>query len=168
MFNVPEGYPDSAAEAFALLQTRPKLSIDDMKILALIEQGAEGFYLDLAKAAGNPEVARLLERNGHEERGHAHRLVKALRLLGETFSLPPVEQNPYHRPTHFAALDPGFLDMLKQGERDADAGYNVWADHAPNAEVAKILRQNGKEESGHGERVAAALALLAGAQSGTH
>ena len=160
MSTITEGYPASACEAIALLQTRPQLSINDMKVLALIEQSAEGFYLDLARAAGNPEVAALLERNGHEERGHAHRLVKALGALGETFTLPPVEQNPFHQPMHCESLDRDFLTCLVQAEQGVDSSYQTWADHASNSEVEKILRQNGKEETGHGARVSQALDLL--------
>ena len=163
MYDYPQGYPSSGSDAFTLLQSHPKLSIDDMKILALIEQSGEGFYMAIAKAANNPEASSLLERNGHEERGHAHRIVKALGLLGVKFSLPEIEKNPYHGALHFDAIDGAFLSMLQQTEIGGDHTYNIWADNEPNADVAKILRQNGSEETRHGERVAKAQALLSAA-----
>ena len=163
MTDFPSGYPATAGEAFDLLGTRTRLSADDMKVMALIEQTAEGFYMALARATDNSEVAGLLQRNGNEERGHAHRLVKALGLLGAPFSLPQIELNPYHSELHFDALDSDFLANLEQTELGGDKNYQTWADNEPNAEVARLLRQNGKEESRHSERVAKAKALLSAA-----
>ena len=163
MTDFPSGYPATAGEAFALLGTRARLSADDMKVMALIEQSAEGFYMALARATDIPEVAGLLQRNGNEERGHAHRLVKALGLLGAPFSLPQIELNPYHADLHFDALDGDFLANLVQSELGGDKTYQTWADNEPHAEVARLLRQNGKEESRHSERVAKANALLSAA-----
>jgi rubrerythrin len=163
MNEFPTGYPATASEAFAFLSARQKLSADDLKVMALIEQSAEGFYMALARATDNVEVATLLQRNGNEERGHAHRIVKALGLLGVPFALPDVERNPFHHEHHFETLDPNFLATLEQGEFGGDKTYQTWADHEPNAEVARLLRQNGSEESRHGERVAQAQALLSAA-----
>ncbi len=160
MSDFPSGYPATVKEAFDFLVSRPKLSVDDMKVMALIEQSAEGFYMALASATDNSEVATLLQRNGNEERGHAHRLVKALGVLGVPFSLPEVEANPYHEAHHFDPLDSDCLANLEQAEFGGDTTYQTWADNEPNAEVARLLRQNGSEESRHGERVAKARALL--------
>ena len=46
--------------------------------------------------------------------------------------------------------------------KDGDLSYQGWADTVGNEEVAKIFRQNGAEESRHGERVAEVAILLAG------
>jgi rubrerythrin len=50
--------------------------------------------------------------------------------------------------------------VLAQGEADGDLAYQTWADAEPNAEVAKLYRQNGAEETQHAERLARVRALL--------
>jgi hypothetical protein len=59
-------------------------------------------------------------------------------------------------------LDAALLRALVQGERDGDAGYQRWADHEPDPDVARLLRLNGREETIHGGRVEQAIALLGG------
>lgn len=159
---LPAGYPGNQQEAFALLSTRTRLSVDDIKVLALLEAAGEAFYFALADASDNAEIKALLTRNGQEERGHAHRLLKAITLLGaEPYTLPDNALNPYAQ----ATLPPGllngqFLALIEKGEQDGDFQYQVWADAESNADVAKLFRQNGSEETRHGERVAQVKALL--------
>lgn len=161
MSSIPAGYPSDQLEAFAFLATRARLSTDDMKILALLEAAGETFYLAAADAVGNDEAKDLLRRNGQEERGHAHRLLKAIELLGETFSLPADADNPYIQPMDLVGIiNADLLNIIRQSEQDGDLQYQAWADAEDNAAVAKILRQNGAEETRHGERVAQVVALL--------
>ena len=161
MTSIPSGYPDDQIEAFALLATREKLSIDDMKILALLEAAGEHFYLAAAAAVDHPEAKDLLTRNGQEERGHAHRLLKAMALLGEQYTLPADADNPYVQPMDLnGIINADLLDIIQQSEVDGDLQYQVWADAEANDAVAKILRQNGAEETRHGERVSQVAALL--------
>jgi rubrerythrin len=158
---IPAGYPTDQTEAFMLLSTRSKLSIDDLKVLALLETAGEAFYLSLAAAVPNAEAKTLLTRNGQEERGHAHRLLKAITLLGGSFSLPDNAENPYAQPMQLDGMvSPDFLAMLEKGEQDGDLAYQSWASAEANAEVAKLYRQNGSEETRHGERVAQVKQLL--------
>ena len=158
---LPAGYPTTQPEALALLSTRQKLSIDDMKMLALLEAAGEVFYFALADASGNDEIKSLLRRNGQEERGHAHRLLKAMALLGEDYTLPGDNDNPYitHMPMR-GLLSEQFLAMIEKSEMDGDLQYQQWADAEANPEVAKLFRQNGSEETRHGERVARVKELL--------
>jgi rubrerythrin len=160
MSAIPNGYPASAAEAFAVLQSRDRLSIDELKVLVMIEQSGEAFYMAMARAAGNAEARALLEQNAHEELGHAHRALNAIRLLGGTFALPKVEENPFALPAFFDDLDITFLSELIKGEEGGDASYQKWADNEPNPDVAGLYRLNGSEETGHGQRVAKVIALL--------
>ena len=51
MSAIPNGYPESANDAFALLMSRDRLSIDDLKVLAMIEQSGQAFYMAIARAA---------------------------------------------------------------------------------------------------------------------
>jgi rubrerythrin len=158
---LPAGYPTTQPEAFALLSSRQKLSIDDMKMLALLEAAGEAFYFALADVAGSDEIKSLLRRNGQEERGHAHRLLKAMALLGEEYALPGDDQNPYvMRIPLDGMLNEQFLAMIEKSEMDGDLQYQKWADAETNAEVSKLFRQNGSEETRHGERVARVKELL--------
>jgi hypothetical protein len=162
MSAIPVGYPTNQIEAFALLATRDKLSIDDLKILALLETAGEAFYFAAAAAVDNDEAKALLTRNGQEERGHAHRVLKAIALMGgEPYTLPDGEQNPYIQPLQLdGMISTELLAMITKGEQDGDLQYQVWAAAEANEEVAKIYRQNGSEETRHGERVAQVATLL--------
>ena len=161
MSSIPSGYPDDQIEAFALLATHDKLSIDDMKILALLEAAGETFYLAAAAAVDHPEARDLLTRNGQEERGHAHRLLKAISLLGEEYTLPADADNPYVQPMDLSGIiNADLLKIIQQSEIDGDLQYQVWADAEENQAVAKILRQNGAEEIRPGERVSQVVGLV--------
>ena len=163
MNELPAGYPTDLYGAFNLLKTRDKLSLEDLKVLALIEAAGEEFYLRIAAGVRNDKAKALLTRNGREERGHAARLVKAIGLQGGSpFELPEARDNP------FIASLPGdfqvtaeFLKGLEGAEIDGDRQYEVWAAGAANAEVAKLLRANGREESRHGARDAEVIELIA-------
>ena len=158
---LPEGYPNDARAALAILNARERLGIDDLKVLALIELSGESAYFALGQAAGNDEARALLERNGQEERGHAHRLLKAISLLGGSFELPTPEANPFYRPpVKMDGLGENMLKGMEMAEMDGDVHYKAWADAEPNPDVAKIYRQNASEEWRHAERVAQVKALL--------
>ncbi|MFA7270754.1 MAG: ferritin family protein [Sterolibacterium sp.] len=163
MIPLAPGYPADLFGAFEVMKTRQRLGIDDLKMLALLESAGEAFYLAVAKGVSNTQAKELLIRNGNEERGHAHRILKAIKLLGgEVFTLPEHEENPFVA----SVLDEypvnvDFLSMLEEGEKDGDRVYQGWAATEPNADVAKIYRQNGSEEAIHGERVIKAIQFLA-------
>ncbi len=163
MFTLPPDYPSDISGAFGILKTRKSLSLDDMRVLAVIEAAGEEFYLRIARGVRNPQAAALLIQNGREERGHAHRLLKAIVAAGgEPFELPPASENPFIAglPAEFPAT-PEFIASLEKGEKDGDRIYQTWADAAANDEVAQVLRQNGREETRHGERDAQVIRLLA-------
>ena len=96
MATLPADYPADAFEAFALLKTRTELSIQDLQVLAMIECYGEHFYELLAAGVAHEQARTLLKRNAAEERGHAHRLLKAIKLKGgDAFSLPENGENPF-------------------------------------------------------------------------
>ena len=155
MLSLPAGYPEQAFDAFAFLKTRTELSVEDMQVLAMIECYGEAFYFLLAEGVEDSEAKALLKRNGQEERGHAHRLLKAITLKGGApFSLPANEDNPFFKfvPTT-VECNAEVIAALEQGEVDGDLVYQVWAAAETNPLVADLLLQNGKEETRHGERV---------------
>lgn len=165
MLALPAGYPEQAFEAFAFLKSRKQLSVEDLQVLAMIECFGEAFYLVLADGVTQPEASALLKRNGQEERGHAHRLLKAITLKGGApFTLPANEDNPFFRfvPSQLSC-DADLMAALEQGETDGDLTYQAWADAETNPEIANLLRQNGVEETRHGERVTRVKQLLAAA-----
>lgn len=160
MLAIPEGYPASPLEAFAFLETRTRLSIDDLKVLALIEQSGLELYMAMARVAPGAEASDLLQSNAREELGHAHRMLKALHLLGGSFSLPEMNENPYATPLCCDRLDAGLLKQLAEGEKNGEAIYGKWADNEQNPEVARLYRLNGSDEAGHGRRILQVLALM--------
>lgn len=161
MVNLPEGYPTEAFAAFDFLKTRTRLSVEDLKVLAMIECYGETFYEILAQGVADEEARGLLLRNAAEERGHAHRCLKAIALLGGEFELPAKQDNP------FMALAPAEIPMnaeliglLEKGEIDGDLAYQHWADAEPVAEIAQLYRLNGREEIRHCQRVGEVKARL--------
>jgi rubrerythrin len=163
MFTLPPDYPSDISGAFGVLKTRKSLSLDDMRVLAVIEAAGEEFYVRIARGVRNPEAAALLIQNGREERGHAHRLLKAIVAAGgEPFELPAARDNPFIASLpHELPATVEFIRSLESGEQNGDRIYQAWADAAANDEVAKVLRQNGREETHHAERDAQVIRLLA-------
>jgi hypothetical protein len=162
MTALPPGYPTEAFAAFDFLKSRRELSITDLQVLALIESYGEVFYRILASGVEHAEARTLLTRNAQEERGHAHRILKAIELKGgEPFALPPIEENPFMQ---FAPVsvpcNAEMLALLEKGEVDGDLQYQTWADTESDPIVAAIYRLNGREETRHSERVVRAKALL--------
>lgn len=157
------GYPADFFGALEIVKAREKLAIDDIKALALIECAGEVFYLNIAKGLSDLAAKALLTKSGNEERGHAHRLLKAIKLLGGEFSLPENDQNPLVASVMAEyPVNVEFMAMLEAGEKDGDLMYQRWAAVETNPEVAKIYLQNGKEETLHSERATQVKALLAG------
>ncbi len=162
MSNLPENLPSDVMSALDYLNAQTRLGVDDLKLMALVECSGEPFYNALADSAPDAGCADLLRKNGREERAHAHRCKKAIEILtGEPFELVRDEANPYCQGPLAPGCDPGFLEMLKGLEMNGDGIYQGWAENEPNEEVATLLRQNGKEETRHGERVAQVLERLA-------
>jgi rubrerythrin len=154
--------PAARTYSFRELAELDQLDTDALRSLFTIELGGEDFYNALAERATNAEAAELLRRNGREEAGHARRIARAIAIkLGTDFEPTPdmLERRAVRVPDE---LDAALLRALVQGERDGDAGYQRWADHEPDPDVARLLRLNGREETIHGGRVEQAIALLGG------
>ena len=161
MTNLPADLPDDFGSAVARLEQRQRLDVEDMKLLILLETAGEPFYRKLAELVEHPEASALLRENGREETAHAHRLKRAIEILtGEPYEIPSLAENPYAAPPPFTQVTAQLLSGVKAGEDAGDGAYQRYADHEPNAEVAKLLRQNGREEIRHAERVAKVIELL--------
>jgi rubrerythrin len=158
---LPPGCPTDPNAAFEALFQKESLSIDDIKALTLLEASGKALYGHLADCSGNPEIRSLLNKNGQEEVGHAHRLLKVLHILtGQDYEIPSDTENPFIGPSPFTELTPELLENFIQGELDGEGYYNRWADHAGNDQVAGLYRQIGMDERRHSERDRQVLKLL--------
>jgi len=162
MVELTENMPKDATAAGAYIFTVTKPTLDDLKVMVMLEAAGQGFYAALAEAAPNIEVRALLEKSGREELGHAHRVARVIKqVFGQDFAVPAPEQNPYYMKPAGLAVTPELLDSITQGENAGEALYDGWAAGLDDAEAARQLRQNGVEERGHGERAQLAKAMLA-------
>jgi|SRR5215213_3888562 len=147
----------SASQALAALD---RLDVPALELMYKLECSGEDFYNLLADRIGNEEVALLLRRNGTEERGHARRIARAIAIKqGHEFEPSPELQERYAVSLP-ETIDHAMLPFIVAGEQAGDKGYQAWADHEPDPEVARLLRLNGREETLHGERVTQAIAIL--------
>jgi rubrerythrin len=161
MIELSQNMPKTAAEAGAYIFTVTQPTVDDLKVMVLLEASGQGFYAALAEAAPNDEVRALLAKNGQEEMGHAHRVARVIKqIFNEDFAVPGPDENPYFMKPAGLAVTPQMLDSIIQGEIAGEALYDGWAAYLGDEEAARQLRQNGKEERGHGERAQQAKALL--------
>jgi len=161
--NMPDTIPSDFMAALAHLGSLDKLGDDEMKLMVLLETSGDPLYQKLASLAPEGEATELLLKNGREETAHAHRLKKAIEIAtGEAFEIPSLDENPYAEPPAFTELTQELLAGIVEGETNGDAGYQNWANHEPNPEIAELLRQNGREEIRHGERVARVAEILKG------
>ena len=150
----------SAAASLGQVET---LDVATMELLIKVENSGEDFYNLLADRIGDARAADLLRRNGREERAHAERVRKVIGIkLGHTYEPTAEDRAPYAialPPT----IDATLLPLIVQGELAGDADYHRWAERESDPEAQRLLRQNGKEETTHGERVQQVIALLTGA-----
>ncbi|MGH0031839.1 MAG: ferritin-like domain-containing protein [Myxococcota bacterium] len=161
MSNLPQDLPADFGAAIAKLGARERLEVEDMKLMILLETAGDPLYQKLADLVENEQARELLRANGREETAHAHRLKHAIEILtGEPFEIPSLDENPYAEPPPFTEVNAELLAGVEAGEIAGDAMYQRYAEHEPNAEVAELLRQNGREETRHGGRVKQAIALI--------
>jgi rubrerythrin len=154
----------SASQALAGLE---QLDVPAMELMYKLECSGEDFYNLLADRIGNEDAAVLLRRNAKEELGHARRMARAIAIKqGHDFEPTPELQARFTVALP-EQIDPAMLPFIVAGEQAGDAGYQGWADHESDPQVARLLRLNGREETLHGERVEQAIAILEAATSST-
>jgi rubrerythrin len=152
----------SASQALAGLE---QLDVAAMELMYKLECSGEDFYNLLADRIGNEDAAVLLRRNAKEELGHARRMARAIAIKqGHDFEPTPELQERFSVALP-EQIDLAMLPHIVAGEQAGDAGYQGWADHEPDEQVARLLRLNGREETLHGERVEQAIAILEAASA---
>lgn len=159
---IPAGAPGSIGEAFAHINAVDAPSVDQLKVMVLLEAAGQELYNRMAEGTDNAEVVALLQHNGREEMAHAHRVAKAIRAIsGESYLPPEAGDNPYLAGAiPSAPVTSDGLKGLAQGEFAGEGLYEKWAANIGNDEAAKLFRQNGKEEVEHGHRLFEAAELL--------
>ncbi len=159
---LPAGAPATIGEAFAHINAVTAPTLDDLKVMVLLEAAGLDMYRGMVPGTGNAEVAALFEHNGREEMAHAHRVSKAIRAIGgEDYPPPSSADNPYLAgPIPSAPITAEALRGLAQGEFAGEGLYERWAANCGNDEAARLFRLNGGEERDHGDRLIAAAALL--------
>ena len=146
------------------LAGKEELDVDALRLMYRLELSGEDFYNGLADRIGNDEAAELLRRNGREERTHAERIAKALALrLGVDEYVPDGDDLVVLPAPLPDTISPKLLPIIVQAELDGDVGYQRWADNEADPAVARLLRQNGREETQHGKRVQQVIELLGAA-----
>jgi rubrerythrin len=159
--HLPQNLPADFEAAFGYLSARSELSVDDMKLMVLLETAGEPLYECLATMAPDQESAELMRKNGREETAHAHRLKQAIELLtGEAYEIPELTENPYAKPPELPPMSAELLAGIVEAEKGGDAMYQGYAANAGNADVAALLLQNGREETRHGERLTRVIEIL--------
>lgn len=163
MYEIPKGAPNTLMDAFQHIAKLDNPSIDDLKVMVMIEAAGLQLYEDLAAGTELSDVQDILKHNGREELAHAHRVSKAIgKLTGEPYPVPAPEENPYLAGPQLEPK-PVTRDMLlslAEGEVNGEDLYERWASHCGNDEAAALFRLNGREELGHGQRLQQAAALL--------
>ena len=152
----------SAAAALAKVET---LDVESMELLVKVENSGEDFYNLLADRIANDEAGDLLRRNGREEVGHARRISRAIAIKLGTDYEPSAEVLERFTVPLPDTIGLELFPLIVKAELDGDIGYQRWADNESDPEVARLLRLNGREETIHGERANAALAILEAAQT---
>lgn len=161
-WEIPAGGPKTTGEALAYIGKLAKgATIDDLKILALVEAVGQKLYEDIASRAQHPEVKKALLANGREELGHAHRVSKAIEILtGEPFPIPEIGENPLFTGINPMPVTKAAFEGLVKGELSGGNLYDGIASGFDNPEVVALLKQNGKEEVQHGQRVQQIIDLI--------
>ncbi len=159
---LPDGAPATLGEAFAIINSATHPTLDVLKLMVFAEAAGRTLYEGLADQVSNPAVQALLRHNGREELAHAHRVSRAIgKLTGTDYPVPAPDENPYlATPASTRAVTSEMLAALATAEFNGDALYETWAQNSANADVAVLLRQNGREETEHGQRLQQAAELL--------
>lgn len=161
MIELTPTMPKDAAAASAHIFTVTKPTLEDLKVMVLLEASGESFYQALSASAASDQVRQLLAKNGQEEMGHAHRVARVIKqIFGEDVAIPAAAENPYVTADAELSVSRDLLTQMIQGELAGEGLYERWAEALGDEEAGRQLRRNGAEERRHAERAQQALALL--------
>jgi rubrerythrin len=162
MHPIPAGRPTNMYEAFAYIGSVEEPTLDDFRLMVLLEAAGKSMYDDLADDVESPELKAMLRECGHEEWLHAERMSRAVEILsGVPYPVPAEGENPYLVGWVKPRLTRELTDSLAKAEAGGEAMYGGWAAQCGNAEVAALFRQSGREETDHARRLERISAQLA-------
>jgi len=140
--------------ALAYLAGLTQPTADDLRLLAVVEASGEYRYRQFADRVDNAPVKDVLLQNGREEMVHAHRAATAFeQLTGQPCAVPKKGQNPYCLSSGKRAFTAATRASMMAGAISGEALCSAWANSLADPSAAGLLRQNGAEERGHGERL---------------
>lgn len=161
MTNVRGDLPPDFNSALAYLAGVAQPTVDDLRLMVLIEASGQALYQELADSVQDQQVKDVLQQNGREELAHAHRVAKAVEhLTGAPCPVPESAQNPYCRNPQKLVFTPDTCAAIIAGEMGGEDLYGAWASSLSDVHAAQLLRQNGAEERRHGERLQTIAHLL--------
>ncbi len=162
MHVTPESAPKTLYDAFSYIGTVTLPTLDDLKLMVILEAAGQAMYDDLAAGSSDPEIETLLSASGCDELEHARRVSRAIGLLtGTDYPVPARDENPYLVDWVKPDLTETLLHNLAEAEFGGEEMYGLWAASCKNAEVADLFRQSGREETLHGDRLEKIAELLA-------
>lgn len=162
MHTFPPNAPKNLYEAFAYIGSVTRPTIDDLKLMVILEAAGKVMYDDLAAGATDSRVRELLIDSGSDELAHARRVSRAIgKLTGTDYPVPSPEENPYLAAWEKPDLTAELMNSLAETEFGGEALYERWAENCENAEAVQLFRQNGCEETNHGHRLKEVSELLA-------
>ncbi len=161
MTKLPPDLPPDFNSALAYLAGVTQPTVDDLRLMVLIEASGQALYQELADSVQDERVKDVLLHNGREELAHAHRVAKAVEhLTGAPCPVPESAQNPYCGSPQKLVFTAAVCVSIIAGEMGGEGLYGAWASSLSNAQAAQLLRQNGAEERRHGERLQTIAHLL--------
>lgn len=160
MYAVPAGAPQHMHEAFSYIGGISCPTTDHLRLMVLLEAAGEAMYESMADSLSDPEAAALLRASGRDEMRHAERLSEVLGLLGFDYRVPAASENPYLKNWRKPFVTVDLLEHLAKAEYGGEGLYEGWASQCANAAAASLLRQNGVEETVHGDRLKMVTELM--------
>jgi rubrerythrin len=156
------GYNETMQEAFGRLVAINAPSADDLKVLMYLEAAGKSAYDAMSRGTSSDAVRKIFDQNGREEVGHAARLKKVIKLVsGEDVVVPKDSDNPFCMKSDVVSpVTKESIDMIVGGEQAGGDFYDRWAANYTDAEIVRLLKQNGDEERRHGDRLRDAAKLL--------
>ena len=154
MHALPPNAPENLYEAFDYIGSVRQPTVDDFRLMILLEAAGKDMYDALAESAPDPETRQLLIESGRDEYLHAERMAEVVTLLtGEPIAAPSRAENPYLAGWQKPELSVRLIENLINAEARGEAMYEGWAATCPNPDAARLLRMNGREETSHAERL---------------
>lgn len=163
MYSIPAGAPADMYEAFGYIGTVRKPTVTDLQLMVLLEAAGKVMYDAMADSAADASIKSLLAASANDELRHAERVSEVLSHMGIDYPVPAPGDNPYLADLPMPTLTLDLVKHLAKAEFGGEDMYGGWANHCPIPAAAALFRQNGVEETRHGERLEQIAKMMAAA-----